>query len=123
MKVVSYRDLVVWQKAMELVVAIYSITETFPTQERYGLSAQMRRAAVSIASNIAEGSRRGTKKDFRHFLLTAYGSGAELETQCEIVARLPWGAHATLDPVLSTLDEVMRMLNRMTVNMHEHAVE
>lgn len=91
----SYKDLLVWQKALELVVLIYDLTSQFPKEELYGLAAQMRRSAVSIPSNIAEGSRRGTKKDFRQFLLIAFGSGAELESQ-----------------------EVMRMLNKLIENLH-----
>lgn len=79
----------------------------------YGLTAQMRRAAVSIPSNIAEGRCRGTRLDFRHFLLTALGSGAELETQLEIVKRLPFGHTLKLDGINATLNEIMRMLNRM----------
>jgi four helix bundle protein len=103
-------------------VAIYTLTKSFPPEERYGLSSQMRRAAVSIPSNIAEGSRRSSKKDFRNFLLNAYGSGAELETQCEIITRLSWGSGIDFEKVRSLLDEVMRMLNKMTVNMYEKTV-
>lgn len=80
----GYKDLVLWQKAMGLVVLVYKLTNSFPEGERYGLVLQLRRCAVSIPSNIAEGSKRGTKKDFHHFLLIAFGSGAELETQLEI---------------------------------------
>lgn len=80
----SFRDLQVWQKSMELAKDIYKITAKFPAQETYGLRSQMCRAAVSIASNIAEGQKRGTKKDFVQFLRMAYGSAAELETQVEI---------------------------------------
>ena len=80
MKILSHRDLLVWQKSVELVVEIYKLTENFPKSEIYGTTSQMRRAAVSIPSNIAEGKSRGTRKDFRHFLLNSFGSGAELET-------------------------------------------
>jgi len=73
----------------------------------------MRRAAVSIPANIAEGRRRGSKKDFRQFLIVAYGSGAELETHIEIVKRLPFGGQLDYVQVESLLEEVMRMLNRM----------
>ncbi len=74
----SYKELVVWQRAVELVVEIYNITDKFPKEELYGLASQMRRAAVSIPSNIAEGRLRGHRKEFRQFLLIAYGSGGEL---------------------------------------------
>jgi len=80
----SYKDLIVWQRSMELVIAVYFLTEKYPKSELYGLVSQMRRAAVSIPSNIAEGRRRGSKKEFRQFLIIAYSSGAELETQIEI---------------------------------------
>ena len=86
--VVSYKDLIVWQKAMSLVILIYGLTEVFPKTEIYGLVSQMRRFAVSIPSNIAEGKMRGSRKDYRNFVLNAFGSGAELETQLEICRRL-----------------------------------
>ncbi len=114
MEIQSYKDLIAWQKAMELVVAIYELTELFPKSETYGLTAQMRRCAVSIPSNIAEGRRRGTRKDYRQFLLIAYGSGSELETQIEITKRLSLGQHFDFKKVDTLLDEVMRMLNKMT---------
>ncbi len=79
-KIVSYKDLIVWQRSMELVTAIYKLTETFPRAEVFGLTSQMRRAAVSIPSNIAEGRRQSSKRDFRQFLVIAFGSGSELET-------------------------------------------
>ena len=110
----SYKDLVVWQKSMELVVAIYDLTENFLKTEMYGLTAQMRRSAVSIPSNIAEGRRRGSKKDYRQFLIIAYASGAELETQVEIAKRLPFGKNLNYAKVDGLLNEVMRMLNKMT---------
>lgn len=90
MKIESYENLIVWQKSMDLVTAIYELTRQFPKEEVFGLTSQMRRAAVSIPSNIAEGSRRGSRKDFRNFLLIAYGSGAELETQIKIAKRLSY---------------------------------
>lgn len=109
----SHRELVVWQKAMDLVVAVYALTEQFPKAELYGLISQMRRCAVSIPSNIAEGRRRGSRKDYRQFLIIAYSSGAELETQLEIVRRLPWGKNLISTHVDTLLDEVMRMFNSM----------
>lgn len=110
----SYKDLVVWQRSMELVVAVYELTEQFPKSEMYGLTSQMRRSAVSIPSNIAEGRKRGSKKDYHHFLIIAYGSGAELETQIEIVKRLPFSKELNFTKVDGLLDEVMRMLNKIT---------
>ena len=110
----TYKDLIVWQKSMDLVIAIYKLTAELPKEEIYGLTSQMRRCSVSIPSNIAEGRRRGTKKDYRQFLIIAYSSGAELETQIEIVKRLPFGNHLDFAKVDSLLNEVMRMLNRLT---------
>ncbi len=113
-KLVTYKDLIVWQKSMELVTTIYKLTENFPRGELYGLVSQMRRSAVSIPSNIAEGRRRSTRKDYRQFLIIAYGSGAELETQIEIAKRLLFGKDLDHSKADGLLDEVMRMLNKMT---------
>ncbi|OGY36955.1 MAG: hypothetical protein A3E36_01145 [Candidatus Andersenbacteria bacterium RIFCSPHIGHO2_12_FULL_45_11b] len=109
----SYRDLIVWQKAIDLVTQLYKITNKFPREEIYGLTSQMRRSAVSIPSNIAEGRNRGTKKDYVQFLRIAYGSGAELETQITICKRLKLIITAECIEIDSLLDEVMRMLNAM----------
>ena len=99
---------------MELVVLVYGLTDSFPESERYGLTSQIRRCAISIPSNIAEGSKRGTKKDFRHFLLMSFGSGAELETQLEIAKRLSYIKNAKkYQGALLLLGEVMRMLSAM----------
>ena len=109
----GYKDLIVWQRAIELVVAVYALTESFPKEEVYGLTSQMRRAAVSIASNIAEGRMRGTKKDFTNFLRIAFGSGAELETQvvvAKLLSKTKGSQYASVD---SLLEEVMKMLNVM----------
>lgn len=115
--ITSYKDLIVWQRAMELVKAIYKLTENFPKSEIYGLTSQMRRAAVSIPSNIAEGKMRGTRKDYRHFLLNAYGSGAELETQIEIAKQLCFGRNVDFNESSELLEEVMKMLNALTKNL------
>lgn len=112
-KIQSYKDFIVWQKSIELVTAIYNLTKNFPTEERYGLISQMRRSAVSIPSNIAEGSRRESKKDFRHFLVISFGSGAELETQIEITKKLKLASNADCEKIDILLDEIMRMLNKM----------
>ena len=110
-KLFSYKDLIVWQRSIELVIAVYELTEDFPKEELYGLTSQMRRAAVSIPSNIAEGRFRGTKKDFLQFLRIAYSSGAELETQLEIAKRLRQTKDFDYSKVDSLLLEVMKMLN------------
>jgi len=115
----SYKDLIVWQKSMTLVVEIYKLTESFPKAEIYGLTSQMRRCAVSVPSNIAEGRRRGSKKDYRHFLIIAYGSGAELETQIEIAKRLQFNKNIDFIKVDSLLNEVMRMLNKILSTLRD----
>lgn len=113
----SHKDLIVWQKSMDLVVLVYRFTDQFPKSEIYGLVSQMRRSSVSIPSNIAEGRKRGTRKDFRQFLLIAYGSGGELETQMEIAKRLNFGEEKERKNTEQLLDEVMRMLNVMTAKL------
>jgi len=118
-KIGSYKDLIVWQKAKDLVIDVYRLTEQFPKTERYGLSLQMRRAAVSIPSNIAEGQRRGTRNDYRNFLRIAYGSSAELETQIEIAKRLSLGNENEYERVNHLLDEVLRMLYTMIRRLSE----
>jgi|SRR3989338_3426169 len=113
MEIHTYRDLIVWQKSIELVVEIYKITDEFPKEEIYGLTSQMRRSAVSIASNIAEGKLRGYKKEQRQFLLNAFGSGGELETQITITKRLFFGRNLDFSKSEFFLEEVMKMLNKM----------
>jgi len=116
----SYKDLIVWQKAMDLVIEVYQLTECYPPSELYGLISQSRRSAISIPSNIAEGRRRGSRKDYRQFLIITFGSGAELETQIEIAKRLPFvGKKLNFQKLDGLLDEVMRMLNRMTSQLNQ----
>lgn len=114
MKTNSYKDLIVWQKSMELVIVIYELTELYPKLELYGLTAHTRKTTISIPSNIAEGRRRRGIKEYNKFLLIAYASGAELETQIEIARRLSFGKNLDFSKVDKLLDEVMRMLNTMT---------
>lgn len=83
-----HHDLLVWQEAMKLAKAIYALTSGFPAEERFGLSSQMRRAAVSIPSNIAEGAARGSKKELLHFLTISRGSLSELDTQLTLASTL-----------------------------------
>jgi four helix bundle protein len=117
MEIHSYKDLIVWQRAMELVISVYKLTENFPKDEVYGLTSQMKRCSVSIPSNIAEGRRRGSKKDYRQFLIIAYSSGAELETQIEIAKKLPFGLNLDFIHADRLLDETMKMLNKMINNL------
>ena len=87
-KIQSFRDLQIWQKSMELTVAVYRITQSFPREEIFGLTSQLRRCAISIPSNIAEGQGRSSEREFLHFLSIARGSNCELQTQVEIARRL-----------------------------------
>jgi four helix bundle protein len=107
----SYRDLVAWQKALELVTEIYRISRTFPKEEVFGLSAQIRRAAVSIPSNIAEGQGKGTTGEFKLFLGHAKGSLAELETKIIIARNLNYLSQSEADNLLTSSAEVGRILN------------
>lgn len=96
-----YKDLVAWQKAMDLVVAVYGATEKFPSRERFSLTDQIRRAAVSIPSNIAEGQAHFNKREFLHFLRHARGSLAELETQTLLAKRLQYLPDAGAEKLLA----------------------
>ena len=108
----DYRDLVAWQKSMTLAEAIYRETAEFPLEERYGLTAQMRRAAVSIPSNIAEGQgRRSSDEEFARFLRIALGSNCELETQLELALRLGMLSPAASGRVRPLIEEVGRVIS------------
>ena len=111
----SFRELRVWKASIDLSLLIYQLTSTIPKHEVYGLSSQMRRAAVSIASNIAEGTGRGTLKDFRLFVITARGSNYELQTQVTLAARLGYGEPETLQKVEHLAIEVGKMLNGLAL--------
>ena len=113
MKFHDYEKLIVWQKSMDLVTLIYRRTNTFPREEQFGLSSQIRRAAVSIPSNIAEGCRRSTKKDFGHFLIIALGSASELDTQLKLAKRLGFATDADYNEADALLHEILRMLNKL----------
>jgi len=107
----SYRDLRVWQRAMELVMRVYAETRTFPREELFGLQSQMRRSAVSIPSNIAEGKGRLTDRDRAHFFSQARGSLLELETQIQIATGLHYLSTPTADSLMQLSAETGRMLN------------
>jgi four helix bundle protein len=106
----DYRDLVVWQKAMELTVCIYKLTQSFPDREIYGLTSQMRRASVSVASNIAEGRGRLNPAEFRQFLAMAQGSIYELETQLLVANSLGFAHVEAIKEAQSIANEVSKML-------------
>ena len=113
MGIQSYRDLYVWQKAMDLVVETYSLVKLLPREENYALSAQMRRAVVSIPSNIAEGHQRSSKKDYIRFLYIAGGSNAELETQLLICQKLNYLSQEQTETALKLCEEISRMLSSL----------
>src|SRR6185436_14740260 len=107
----SHRDLIVWQKAMDLVVSVYRATNSFPKAETYGLTSQIRRAVTSVPANIAEGQGRRLPKEFIYFLSNARGSLWELDTHLESATRLGFLNSATHQQLQFQLDEVGRMLN------------
>ena len=109
----SYRDLHVWQKGIELVAESYRLARQLPKDERFELSSQLRRAAVSVPANIAEGHGRGTRKDYAHFISIAKGSLAELETFIILTRNLDLAPHNQCDAVLSRAEEVGRMLTAL----------
>jgi four helix bundle protein len=111
MKVRSYRELIVWQKAMDLVMVVYQLTCSFPHEEQYALGSQLRRAAISIPSNIAEGQGRNTTRDFQKYLSIAYGSLQEVETQILIALRLKYINEADSDDAMQQCSEVGRLIN------------
>lgn len=113
MSVKSYKELLVWQKAMLLTEETYRLAKLLPREELYALSGQMRRAAVSIPSNIAEGQARSSTKEFVNFLSIARGSTAELETQLTICVRLKYLQQSQTGPALSLCSEVGKMLNAL----------
>lgn len=110
----SHKDLIVWQKAMDLVVLIYELTLKFPRSELYGITSQMRRAVVSIPSNIAEGWGRKSSKEYHQFMSIAYGSGLELETQLILARRLELAREQDFEKPSAILLEVLKMLNSLT---------
>ena len=117
----SYRDLKVWQKAMDLVVECYQVSKQFPKIERFGLGSQLQRAAVSIPANIAEGRARQHTKEFLQHLNIAYGSLGELETHVLIAERLNYIEADACDQMLEKTSEVGRMINglRRSLNTNQ----
>ena len=115
----SFRELVVWQRAMELVAAVYTLTREFPKEEVFGLSSQLRRAAVSIPSNIAEGKGRLGRGEYRQFLGVARGSNFEVQTQIELARMLGYGSAVVLGGCEELSAEVGRMLNGLIGSLGE----
>jgi four helix bundle protein len=116
---VKYSELIVWQKSMDLVTEIYKITATFPSEERFGLSSQARRAAVSVPSNIAEGHGRKSTASYLNFLSIAFGSLMELETQIQIAVRLNFIQEDKAVALLLQTDEIGKMLSGLKKSLAE----
>ena len=121
MTVKRYTDLVAWQKGMDLVEVIYRVTKTFPKEEVYGITAQMRRAAISIPSNIAEGHCRSGRREFVHHLSIALGSLGELETQVTISERLGFLSAPESSEILITASETGRLIVGLMHSLERHA--
>lgn len=115
----SYRDLLAWQKAMDLVEMVYNITRDWPKDEIYGLTSQIRRAVVSIPSNIAEGQGRASTREFLHHLSIAYGSLCEIETQLLVAQRLGYIQGAITERLLANAAEVGRVLNGLSRSLRD----
>lgn len=116
----SYKELIVWQKSIQLVKEIFLLTDELPKSEIYGLVSQMRRAVVSIPSNIAEGYGRRSVKKYAQFYSIAYGSALELETQLIVCNELKFISSEQLTKVQSLLEEVLKMLNSMLGKMRQN---
>ncbi|MBP6925537.1 MAG: four helix bundle protein [Candidatus Pacebacteria bacterium] len=109
--ITNYKDLIVWKKSITLCKNIYTLTHNFPKEELYGLVSQIKRSAVSIPSNIAEGYARNSTKEFVQFLHIAYGSASELETQIEIAKELEFISEKEYNEINAQLIEILKMLN------------
>lgn len=113
MGIKNYNELLVWQKSIDLVEEIYKLLKYLPSEENYALSNQMRRAVISIPSNIAEGQQRKSTKEFINFLSFARGSKAELQTQCYICVRLNYLDKEQIKPAMNMMAEIGKMLNSL----------
>lgn len=121
-KIQSYQDLKIWQKGMDLVIEIYQITTNFPSDEKFGLTNQLRRAAVSVPSNIAEGQSRQYSGEFRQFLYIALGSLSEIETQITIASRLQYLDQLKAEKLKALITEIKKMtrslINKLPTTNH-----
>jgi four helix bundle protein len=113
MRVQSYRDLRVWKTAVDLTLEVYRITEAFPPSERFGLTSQLRRAAISVASNIAEGHARSTRGEYRNFLSVARGSAIEVEVQLFLAEQIGYVESPMLVKARGYCDSISRMITRL----------
>ena len=113
MRVQSYRDLRVWKTAVDLTLEVYRITDAFPPSERFGLTSQLRRAAISVASNIAEGHARSTRGEYRNFLSVARGSAIEVEVQLFLAEQIGYVESPVLVKARGYCDSISRMITRL----------
>jgi four helix bundle protein len=119
----SYRDLKVWQRAMDLAQSIYELTRSYPAEERFGLTAQTRRAATSVPANIAEGYGRSSKGAYLNFLRIAQGSLKETETHLLIAVRVDLATEAAAADALRQADELGKMLRSLIIRLEAHAAD
>jgi len=120
MKIKNYKDLDIWKRSIGVVENIYKITKNFPKEEMYGLTSQLRRSAVSIPSNIAEGFARFSNKEYKHFLFISLGSCAELSTQIIIALRLGYFENKEADKLLNEIDEISKMTMSLIKKLDIH---
>lgn len=109
----NYKDLKIWPRSIDLATSVYRGTKSFPKDEQFGLTLQMRRSVVSVGSNIAEGAGRKSNKEFAHFLSISYGSLCELETQIQISINLNYIDRANSDPLMNEVNELQKMIYTM----------
>ena len=121
MRVKSFRDLVVWQRSVDFIEEVYRVSTRFPADERFGLTAQLRRAAVSVAGNIAEGSGRFTSRDYLNFISHSRGSVKEGESHLLVAERLEFVTKADIERALGFSDEISRMLFSLRTSIRNHA--
>jgi four helix bundle protein len=118
----NYRELKVWQEALELCKTVYSVVADFPNEEKYGLSSQIKRCVISIPSNIAEGAGRNTNKMFHHFLSIAYGSTCELSTQLELAKHFQMigeNEHSIMEDKITTIQKMIYKLSESLITKQE----
>ena len=118
-KIRNFKDLEIWQRGVDLATSVYSVTKAFPKEEMYGLTSQMRRAAVSVPSNIAEGFNRRSNRDYSRFLYIALGSLAEMETQTRIARNLDFMASSAAEALIKEIDEIQRMTRNLIKRLEE----
>ncbi|ESX89085.1 four helix bundle protein [Mesorhizobium sp. M0659] len=116
-KINSYKDLIVWQQAMDLAVSTYSLTKTWPKEELYGLTSQIRRSATSIPANIAEGYGRDNRGSYQQFLRTAQGSLKEFETHLQIAQRIGVATHGQAEHLLLAAEAIGKMLRQLVIKL------